>query len=460
MASLVPLILEVLYKNKIMTKEEIVQEISREIDIEPDKVMFRVEKLIGQGKIYKYQEEGFALENHGDLLEKEIEHLMNNIFYKPYVFINPKIKDGAQELCDLLVYFDNTLILFQAKVQKFTGNYERFVKKAVENSLSQLETSINRCKNTGFDIELTDIYGRSLKIDKTIPLNIIGICVAYQIEPILSSDKARLTYNLKPDSMNEIPHILSNEELRIICKYFDTPRDFIDYLAKRAFICKNPSHAFVSEKDIISMYYRSERTMLPKDMSMDEYEKASIILFDGMEDDLNDGELSKQIEDKKKKDKVSYGVDEFIHSIESKSHKNFEETKVVKFFHDMNRFDRRILGESIFKKFRECIKNKKNFGYFVSTTKQTKDAYLVIFSNLDMTETEKRASLLLKLSKMRLNKDNAIAIVFQSFFKPETLSYRFMLNENKLSNEEIAELKKTESSFFGETKEESLYEFD
>lgn len=458
MATIEPLIKKILYVKKVLTKEELLEEIKKDINIEKEKILFRIDKLISQGKIYPFQEKGIALMDHGDMLEDRIESEMRKIFFESCVFRSPKLSNG-KELCDVLIYFNNVLILFQAKTSKFEGDYNRFIKNTVFTSTSQLKTSINRCKNENYDIELIDTKGRKIKIDKTNLKHIYGVVVAYQVEPILSHDKARLTFFEKNQKIKELPHIISDDELSLILNYINTPLDFIDYLDKREYICKNPNHHLISEKDLIAIYYLSNRTMLPEKISRKEYEKANLIIWDGFEEELESGELHKKLEKRKEDDKHSYLVDHLIKSIEPRT-EDFNDLEIINHFQNMRRIDRRFIGDSLYNKFTSCIKDKRDFSYRVILNQEKKEiVYLGIFSKLEFEETNKRASALLKILKAKWGIEKAMAIIFHNYLDKDNVAYGFILDNTQLSLKIKEELIKDYGKFFGDQTKEKFYEF-
>src|SRR5260370_32223074 len=83
----------------------------------------------------------------GATAEKVIHQLATKTFFIDWCYPNPKKPDG-KELCDLLVVFDDTVLIWQIKDLKVDGN-GRYKESEVEKNLRQLSGA----RRTLFDLK-------------------------------------------------------------------------------------------------------------------------------------------------------------------------------------------------------------------------------------------------------------------------------------------------------------------
>ncbi|MDR0579853.1 MAG: hypothetical protein LBG21_04550 [Campylobacteraceae bacterium] len=78
--------------------------------------------------------------------ENYIEELANKAFFKDWCFKNPRLPNG-KELCDLLVVFDDVVIIFQVKSLKLHEDTGKYNKSDVEKNIKQLGGAKNKFLN-------------------------------------------------------------------------------------------------------------------------------------------------------------------------------------------------------------------------------------------------------------------------------------------------------------------------
>lgn len=455
MSKLEPLLKEIVYVHKIIDIEKLIIEANRITGVEYIKIKERVRKLLDKKKLYLFQDEGVALQDFGYILEDEICYRLSKSIYREYIFKKPLLRNG-KELCDVLVYFDNILILIQAKTAKFNGDYERFIKKTISASMVQLKSSINRCKNPNFEIILKNIKGKEIKLQKEKIKRIIGIIVNYEIEPIVCFDKSQLTLQESLENMREIPHIFSVEELIKIINYFDTPQDLLDYLEKREIIVSNKTIHFISEEDIIGLYYSSNKTMLPPKLSQEEVKKINLLIYDGFAEDLENGELSQLLNKKKKADEPSLLIDYFINGISLSDESGYIE--IIEKLHRLNRFQRRVLGIAAKEKYEEMIKTKKRCGLrFTLNPNNEEMGFVFCFSNRNVEETKTLLQNACATIKYKQKIKEVIGIA-QIPYDQEVSQHIFLLEKNEYKDYE-PELEKVFPLIWGEYSKRDFKEF-
>ena len=83
--------------------------------------------------------------------EKTLSDLCDLAFLKLWSFPNP-YKEPGKELCDVLVVFDNNIIIFSVKNIKYNENkglagWQRWKRKAIDESITQINGAEKWIKN-------------------------------------------------------------------------------------------------------------------------------------------------------------------------------------------------------------------------------------------------------------------------------------------------------------------------
>lgn len=241
--------------------------------------------------------------------------------------------DG-KELCDLLVVFENHVILFSDKDIAFkdTGNIEvdwgRWVKKAVIKSAAQLYGAESWITNHPERIYLDSKCNNKfpLRIPKSDTLKIHRIAVAKNatkkfasytggsgsliITPsIVANDHLKNPFQIGlPVENKPYVHIFDDIALDTVLYELDTISDFIDYLEKKEiFITTGKLISCAGEEDLLAFYLLSASSGTPPGFYVDSKERAIIM----------EGQYKKltsliQYQRGKEYDKKSYFWDAFI----------------------------------------------------------------------------------------------------------------------------------------------------
>lgn len=315
-----------------------------------------------------------------------------NLWSYPNVF---KEQKGGKELSDLLVVFNNHIIIFSDKSIEFKNkngineDWKKWAKKAILESSNQIfgaERWIKRFpdriyldakgeekfpfllpKNEDMIIHrivLASFSGNELKEH-------IGNSGAFTINPSIIGEENHLNTPFTVGQINEekgFVHIMNETSLEVLMNELDTVSDFTSYLQeKERFILSGQLYKAHSEEDLLTAYLEN----------IDDEEKHS---FKFENEDLKI-EIEKNIWQNHKnnhryllkniEDKTSYIWDSMINRftnemlnqrlIEQSVLNPLELNKVLKIMASENRLNRRSLAKTfldLFEKYKQFDKNK------------------------------------------------------------------------------------------------------
>ena len=137
-------------------------------------------------------------------------------FLKDWCVPNPKRPDG-KEICDLLIVFGDTAFIWQIKDIKYTDNDNRFVRKAIDEPISQVFGAERYLARVTFDLNLRNAYGIELKFDPKSIKNTFRI--------VASLGQANVFLPIAVEHNDNIVHVM-DRSLEEILNELDTIRDF------------------------------------------------------------------------------------------------------------------------------------------------------------------------------------------------------------------------------------------
>jgi hypothetical protein len=317
--------------------------------------------------------------------EEAVNTLANKTYFEYWCYSNPKDRLGdKKEICDLLILFKTTAIIFSIKNYSFKENYERYFKRTLTKALSQIHGAERKLFQSNHEIKFTHSkIGNKTFIPEnyeTIHRIIININTAPLFHP-----GGLMTKN------NVFTNIFNWDSFLGIVSELDTIPDFIQYLQEREVVFEhkdfimalgsemdwtndtnqaylefnnklaNDPRNFIlfsgTELDLLSIYLTNDRKF-DSSFYSDEYNGA-VFQMDGSWDRYLQ---RKEVSRKKEEDRLSYFVDEFVkREVLYKTDEN--NLKLATELLSLNRFERRILGKSFFE-FVEINKNKGD--YFVA----------------------------------------------------------------------------------------------
>ncbi|MBK6267334.1 hypothetical protein JKA74_19990 [Marivirga sp. S37H4] len=313
----------------------------------------------------------------GDIGENAVNEIAFNTYLKYWCYPNPKDELGnKKEICDLLILFRKTLIIFSIKNYSFEGNYARYFNNTLKKAISQVQ---------GAERKLLGSRIISIKHPNK-PLEEINPSTIDEVQRVI------VNLNMRPvfypgglmTSKGKYTHVLNWFSFLRLVRELDTIPDFIEYLKERENTFFNKellmltgtgdqydidtneqmySHAkkfdeaksFVllsgNELDLLADYYFNERKF-SKHFYRGNQSGIGIDIEGKWEDYLS----RKEVQLKKADDRYSYFVDKFV-SNEVLYRTNFSNLELATELLAMSRFERRILGKNFYE-FSDKYKNE------------------------------------------------------------------------------------------------------
>jgi hypothetical protein len=162
-----------------------------------------------------------------ELKGKNAENLVYNLAQKSFLtdwcFINPKWEDG-KELCDLLVVFDDKVIIWQIKDLK-RGEDGKYNQSEVQKNLRQLLGAKRKLFDLSKPIELENVRrGKEIFNNKSVK-------EVYLISALVGEGEDY--YEFVEKIKDKIIHVLDKKGIEILLNELDTISDFIGYLKEK-----------------------------------------------------------------------------------------------------------------------------------------------------------------------------------------------------------------------------------
>lgn len=318
----------------------------------------------------------------------------------------------GKEVCDLLVLFENHVLIFSDKNCEFKRignidlNWQRWFRRAVEDSAQQAWGAERWIKKFPDRLFLDRACTKSLPIDfpKDSPLNFHLIIVAHGISThikelyggngslIIDSSLVRLGNHTIPFTIGDLDpnqsfvHILDDYSLITLMNARDTISDFVKYLEKKEkLIRSHPAVLAAGEEELLAVYLKNLNDKNEHDFIFHLKEDSSpdkIIVPEGF---WNEFTQSSQRRAQIEEDKISYMWDDLIetfnkHTLEGTqyfvSDGGFKDSEfIVRFMARENRFKRRCLAHDL-KEILETTPSDKR-GLRVTCPEKPDDTYWV-----------------------------------------------------------------------------------
>lgn len=340
--------------------------------------------------------------------EQFVLDVATNSFLSYWCYPNPKDELGdKKELCDLLILFNDTLILFCVKNYEFKGFYDRYFRKTIEKDVSQLYGAERKILNSSRDILIKTKDGREETIKRAEIKN------TYRVIVHLGEKVHYYPFN-KTTKQEAFVNVFDKKSFYNIINWLDTIKDFREYLQKReeafgdkdVLIMPSEEHEFDentgrqffqhnlerkrdkreillsgTESDLLASYLKNGR-QFPSHIFSEEYTDM-LLQLDGGWNEFNERE---EVKNKKQADSVSYFIDEFVKReiLPIASPDNIECAKELLSF---SRFDRRVISKNLFD-FVKTYNDKR--GFFIARRFGEIDGIgiITVFYTVDMTEEQ------------------------------------------------------------------------
>ena len=270
------------------------------------------------------------------MAEGIVHSLATKTFLTDWCYPNPKKPDG-KELCDLLVVFDDTAIIWQIKDLK-VDEAGRYKKAEVKKNLRQL----GGARRSMFDLRVpiwleNPRRGKELfNPDQVKTVHLISVLMGESEEPFpfVQAVKERLI------------HVFTREFADLALSELDTVSDFCEYLRKKEAIAKSKMITVLGgEENLLAKYLESTR-----DFSwLDEIDY--LMIDDRLWRSFSG---SPKFLAKKEHDQISYGWDSIIDRAHDGASEHYE--RAARELARPNRFGRRILAKAFLEGYKEYLK--------------------------------------------------------------------------------------------------------
>ena len=261
----------------------------------------------------------------GKNAEKSVHELSQKSFLIDWCFPNPVLPNG-KELCDLLVIFDETAIIWQVKDLKL-GEKGRYKKSEVQKNLRQLSGARRQL----FDLKSPiDLKNSRRTIETFDPTQIKEVFLA----SVLFGEGENF-FPFVEFIKDFTVHVFNQNFTQIILNELDTISDFITYLRSKEALIKDDKSIMImgGEEELLAFYLMNDR-------SFSRIENATHILLD--EGSWKEFKNSSSYKAKKEEDKYSYGWDDII----NRAHEGSSQYELVaRELARPTRFERRFLGK-------------------------------------------------------------------------------------------------------------------
>lgn len=264
----------------------------------------------------------------GAAAEAVVHALAEESFFSDWCYPNPRLANG-KELCDLLIVFDETAIIWQVKSLKLheDGHYK---KAEVEKNLRQAAGAARRLLDERRPIDLRNPRRGTEPFDPSVVRDVHLISV-------LEGEGENL-YSAYEEIGEFAVHVFASDAVELLLTELDTIADFIHYLqAKERLFAETQVIATGGEEELLGLYLEDNR-------GFDRFKDATMVMVDEGHWDALAG--SEAYRTKKAADEVSYGWDELIDRAHESGDPLYE--RVAREIARPTRFERRCLGQTMF----------------------------------------------------------------------------------------------------------------
>lgn len=455
------LILDILFDNRgIILESFFIEKLSKDIDITKETIVKRINQLISENKLYRFEDKYISLIDFGDIQEDKIDKLLSRLVYSKFLFKNPMLNNG-KEFCDNMIFFDGTLVIIQSKTKNYTRieEFDRFRKRCIDDATKQLKLSINWAREDRLIKRFKNNIGEEIELTSNNIKKIIGVIVPY-FHPDKDYFITKGNYSRSTNRENFL-NIITYQELVEIIRYNDTLPDFLDYIDKRRILAQKKI-PLLSEREILSYFFLSNRTMIPEGLSETDFNKSSLFLLDeDFEKDLDNGILYKKLKKRAENNIPSYFIDNIISNILPKIIEK-DDSFFIELL-NLNRYQRRTIAENILPIYLDFRKNNLEFKpKFISISKEVNFLFIFTRKFQSAEDNKKQLSFYATLMKEKHKLDKIIGISINHYSNNSTncdfcmLKGETKLDRSKLPPEIVAQLENTRTI----TKIKSTYEFD
>lgn len=257
--------------------------------------------------------------------EEFVKELAEKTFFVDWCFPNPRLPNG-KELCDLLVVFDQVVIIWQIKCLKL-GDDGKYSESETDKNLRQLSGARRQLFELKTPIQLTNARR---KFETFNPANISAV---FLVSVLIGEGED--WFSFVEESKNFQVHVFTPDFLEIVLTELDTIADFADYLTAKEVSLGN-KHLIIEggEEELLAAYLSNDRSF----ESMNEVQDVRL-----KEGSWRNFQHSERYQSKKKADEISYGWDSII----DRAHEGSEKYEIIaRELARPSRFERRVLAKT------------------------------------------------------------------------------------------------------------------
>lgn len=257
-------------------------------------------------------------------------------YLKYWCFENPIDIDGdKKEICDLLILFNNVCIIISIKNHNYSGSYEKYKVKVIEKSTRQLYGAERKLFKTKKTIRIKNDQQGIIIFDPSqfnrVHLLTVNVGEQFEQYELIDQDGTKRTVN-----------IINKETLVRLFRELDTVLDLTEYLTKREDLLTSIDTKQINgfESDLLAVYLL-DRNSFPSNLmnlSPDSLHSKVVGTWDHYDKE------NPYVAEKRMYDKNSYFIDRMV---ENDVLKLSWGEKLAKELFNTNRFNRRILAESL-----------------------------------------------------------------------------------------------------------------
>lgn len=295
---------------------------------------------------------GHYFHEKGRRAEGIIHDLATVTFLTDWCYPNPKKPDG-KEICDLLVVFDDTAIIWQIKDLKVDAE-GKYKEAEVAKNLRQLSGARRAMFDLKLPIELTNPRrGKELfNPDQIKTVHLISVLMG-------ESEKPFPFVQFLKDKMI---HVFTREFADLALSELDTVSDFCAYLRAKEAIDRNKFIVVQGgEENLLASYLQNLRGF----SWMDNHDRISITNSCWPSLISNPQFIAKKVEDE-----ISYGWDAVIDRAHDGTSEGYE--RLARELARPDRFTRRVISKSFYEAYSEYMETRppifRRFSAFGDTT--------------------------------------------------------------------------------------------
>ncbi len=306
----------------------------------------------------------------GKIGEDAVSEIAERTYLKYWCYPNPKDElKNRKEICDLLILFQETVIIISVKNYTFKGNYERYFRTTIDKALAQIQGAERKLFGSDYKVHFNHPIKGEYEFDSSKFKLVHRLLINLSTVPLFYPGGSHT-------SKGEFVHIFNWFAFLKAVNELNTIRDLIDYLIKREKTFYNKQLILLTGKDddwtqdthteflnYSQKIYPSENPFIL--FSGTELDLLASYLFNGREFNHNftsekfdgafmeydgkwDDYLSREeVKRKKGADRISYFIDEFIER-EVLHYNDDNRIEMATELLSLSRFERRIVGKQFF----------------------------------------------------------------------------------------------------------------